>query len=1176
MLTLMLQDSVKSPLERGIETEIMSKRAIHIGHQIQQNSEDSVTGAYVRVDGEQYYCIENFDRMDDFFISLVSDSNHWMFISTLGGLTAGRVNAESALFPYYSDDKIRSNSSHTGSRTLTLITRGNKTSFWAPFSESYEGIYKVNRKLYKNVLGDKIIFEEKNQDLLVTFRYAWRTSQKFGFVKTSTLINNCHEPVEIDIVDGIENLLPYGVESGTQNVLSCLVDAYKKNELNESSKLALYTMSSILVDRAEPSEALSATTVWSSGLPNARILLSSLQLQKFREGTPITKEIDIFGRRGAYFVNDICKLSGIEEISWDIVAEVNQGPAKVRDLIQYIKINHNIKDDIESDISLGSTNLCRIVATADGLQIGEDLLSVHHHYSNVLFNVLRGGVFENNYRVLRDDLLDFIKSTSSATFDQNVSFVKSLDEEILHENLIRSTKHDGDESLQRICYEYLPLSFSRRHGDPSRPWNQFNIQVQHEDGTKLLNFEGNWRDIFQNWEALCFSIPGFAESMICKFVNASTFEGYNPYRITRDGIDWETLNPADPWSSIGYWGDHQIIYLLKLLEFSGNHHPERLREFLTLDIFCYANVPYKIKPYSELLNDPFSTIDFDYDLDTLIKERVKRSGSDGRLVWNNQGKVYHINLSEKLLTTMLGKLCNFIPGAGIWMNTQRPEWNDANNALVGNGISAVTLYYIRRFQNYLLNLFLSVDFSEVNVSSEVVKLFDSVHIIFTKASSCIYEDRAGLLRKEFVDQLGAVASECRENFYAKGVSNTRCTIEVQSLLTFFRLSLSLIDRTISDNRRDDGLYHAYNLMTVNNSGIRVSRLYEMLEGQVAVLSSGYLSPKQALEVLSALRNSDIYDERQGSYLLYPDRKLPRFLDLNVIPSEQFKRSQLLQALVLDNDYSLIEADSYGGYYFNGSFNNVQGVKDTLKELAAQGYKKLVAKDQSLIMQIFEDVFKHHRFTGRSGGMYAYEGLGCIYWHMVSKLLLTTIENIYNAKKGNFDNKIIDALIEYYFEIRGGIGFNKTPKHYGAFPTDPYSHTPGFAGAKQPGMTGQVKEEIIARLMELGVRIEDGCIRFYSFIMRKSEFLLSPKKFHYFDVNGQQKTLELVIGQMAFTYCQIPVVYEMGTKFLIEITYFGGEKEEIEEPFIDRCTSAVIFSKTGAVHKIKVTLDPGLK
>ena len=31
------------------------------------------------------------------------------------------------------------------------------------------------------------------------------------------------------------------------------------------------------------------------------------------------------------------------------------------------------------------------------------------------------------------------------------------------------------------------------------------------------------------------------------------------------------------------------------------------------------------------------------------------------------------------------------------MNTQRPEWNDANNALVGYGLSMVTLAHLRRY-----------------------------------------------------------------------------------------------------------------------------------------------------------------------------------------------------------------------------------------------------------------------------------------------------------------------------------------------------------------------------------------------------------------------------------------------------------------------------------------------
>ena len=35
-----------------------------------------------------------------------------------------------------------------------------------------------------------------------------------------------------------------------------------------------------------------------------------------------------------------------------------------------------------------------------------------------------------------------------------------------------------------------------------------------------------------------------------------------------------------------------------------------------------------------------------------------------------------------LLVLLLARFFNYIPEAGLWMNTQRPEWNDANNALV--------------------------------------------------------------------------------------------------------------------------------------------------------------------------------------------------------------------------------------------------------------------------------------------------------------------------------------------------------------------------------------------------------------------------------------------------------------------------------------------------------------
>ena len=73
--------------------------------------------------------------------------------------------------------------------------------------------------------------------------------------------------------------------------------------------------------------------------------------------------------------------------------------------------------------------------------------------------------------------------------------------------------------------------------------------------------------------------------------------------------------------------------------------------------------------------------------------------------------------------------------------------------------------------------------------------------------------------------------------------------------------------------------------------------------------------------------------------------------------------------------------------------------------------------------------------------------------------------------------VVSALAARYYQIRGGLGFNKSAVEYGAVPLDPYSHTPRHAGAQQPGMTGQVKEEILCRWGELGIHVEAGALRF---------------------------------------------------------------------------------------------------
>ncbi|MEM7519083.1 MAG: hypothetical protein AAF368_19430, partial [Planctomycetota bacterium] len=241
-----------------------------------------VRGGFVDLDGEPHYRIGNVSDMGPFFLTVVSGSDHWMFVSSRGGLTAGRRDANGALFPYTTDDRVHDSSGSRGPRTVLFVTRAGKTSRWEPFA--HRGVYRVARNLYKNVPGTRLVFEEVNESLGMTYRYAWTSGERYGFQRQVTLANDLGEAAEVSVLDGLLDILPGHVDRGMQANYSTLVDAYKRTELCEESKLALYRLSSIPVDRAEPSEALAVNTVWCDGLEGGKRLLSEAQVVGFRRG----------------------------------------------------------------------------------------------------------------------------------------------------------------------------------------------------------------------------------------------------------------------------------------------------------------------------------------------------------------------------------------------------------------------------------------------------------------------------------------------------------------------------------------------------------------------------------------------------------------------------------------------------------------------------------------------------------------------------------------------------------------------------------------------------------------------------------------------------------------------------------------------------------------------------
>ena len=188
-------------------------------------SQAEINGRFVQRDGEEYYVIEGVQNMDPFFMSIVSNSDHWMFISSNGALTAGRKRPEFALFPYYTVDKIHDSADITGAKTVIWVGCDSKSCLWEPFSDRYSGIYDITRNLYKNIVGNRVIFEEINRDLELAFSYQWSNSERFGFVRKSTLTNFSKTPSGVKLLDGIQNILPHGVDRLMQSEKSCLVDA---------------------------------------------------------------------------------------------------------------------------------------------------------------------------------------------------------------------------------------------------------------------------------------------------------------------------------------------------------------------------------------------------------------------------------------------------------------------------------------------------------------------------------------------------------------------------------------------------------------------------------------------------------------------------------------------------------------------------------------------------------------------------------------------------------------------------------------------------------------------------------------------------------------------------------------------------------------------------------------
>ena len=1115
-----------------------------------------------------YLTIKEIDTMPPFLMNIVSDGDLWMFAGSNGTLTAGRGNPDKSLFPYETADKLLRFPLAAGSLSQFII-HSNADQLWEPWIDQ-SPTRNVERNLHKHIDGSALCFEEKHLSYNLMFRWEWSMCDTYGIVRTCTLINTGDTPTSLTMLDGLNRILPAGIDQALYEKSSYLAEAYMRHERLSDLPMAIFTLNAPISDVAEPAEQLTVSYAATLGITPDNILISSRQLDAFRAGKPIKDEYEERGAWGMFLASKKLELAPGESVEWMTITDTQLDHARLKNIIQELHSPEILEQHISEAVTNEQSGLRARIGMADGLQSTGDKTAAEHHFSNVLYNCLRGGTFPSGYICERKDFIAFIQRNNKEAALEAQHHLQALPATFtlqqLHENSALINSHT---QIKRLIQQYLPITFSRRHGDPSRPWNRFDIRVRDSHGKPVLAYQGNWRDIFQNWESLAQSYPEFIGNIRTLFLNATSAEGYNPYRITSDGIDWECPDPDDPWANIGYWGDHQIIYLLRLLETEENYFPGSLASRLNEQLYAHANIPYRIADFDAICQNPKSTIQFDNQLHEELHRASETLGADGKLLKTENGEIHLVTLGEKLLIPLLTKLTNFVAGGGIWLNTQRPEWNDANNALAGYGLSMVTVCYIRRYLTFLQQLLqTSIDETTLQLNESTAQLLLELTDHFSSYSA--HEAATSpITRAQLTSELGRSGQRHRNRIYNWQFGQNQ-SISLQKIETFIEVALLHINTCIKVNHRADQMIHSYNLVLIEENQFQIKHLGLMLEGQVAFISSGWLSGADTVALYKQLRNSALFREDQHSYLLYPDNQIPSFLSKNTLSKEASIRIPTLQKLLEKGDYSVVKMSHDGSCHFNAAITNQDDLNHVLDRLATNPeYTAHIEKDRSTLLAEWENIFNHHAFTGRSSRFFAFEGLGSIYWHMISKLLLGVQEKVLQED----DPSTREELHACYEDIRLGLGFTKSPQVYGAFPTDAYSHTPRHIGAQQPGMTGQVKEEILTRQAELGIQVKNGCIHFIPNMIQDRDFSVKEQTFTFYSLQHEWKEMNIPPQSFVLTFCQTPIIFQYAEKQQIEIMREDHvEKIEFGSMLTEEISKS-IFAREGKIAYLIVNIPP---
>lgn len=644
------------------------------------------------------FCMNNYDRLPAFSSFLpglagIRGIPMWVFYTNRGQAinSFGIHTKDDAIMEFNPANTAYENTSVKGFRTFFKCNG----TFYEPFMTTEKECQR-NLRMKKN----SIHIEDRNEfcGIKTEVNYYVLPKECIGaLVRHLTVTNVSQKTIELEVLDGIAKILPYGMTNSEYKQMSNLLVSWTE-VTNLEHKVPVYKMMASSDDSSEVKE-----------ITGGYYMMSTMEGEKL----PIIYDPECIFQ---YDTSLIHPLGFIKQPLSELLEE-NQ--------YYYNKLP------------------CGFAAAKKVLKPGESMeITSYIGYTDSIemLNSLINRLMQSEYQrekeaeadALAESLLQDVKTkTANPVFDQYI-------EQCYMDNFLRGGyPYVFQEGAKRSVVHL----FSRKHGDPERDYNFFTIA-----GEYYSQGNGNYRDVCQNRRNDVFFVTEVGKFNIHCFYSLLQMDGYNPLEIrpstfviepenvekarqlvakmvpegtekllrvieqkytpgaisnaiAKAGLnvkgEEETLirkllslsrQEVEAGFKEGYWCDHWD-YNLDLVENYLMIYPDKKMELLFCDrdyryydslIYVlprrdsYILTQHGVRQYQAIVSDQGK-----------LADPVNKEGETNWLR-NQDGSYVESTLFVKMLILAANKFSSLDPcGMGISMDGGKPGWNDALNGLPG-------------------------------------------------------------------------------------------------------------------------------------------------------------------------------------------------------------------------------------------------------------------------------------------------------------------------------------------------------------------------------------------------------------------------------------------------------------------------------------------------------------